>query len=240
MTRRISETLFNGTFYFAQAGGGGGVSTVISLTNPSNTKSVSGTVSFFGADGRPLEGVVDNAVVLFTIPPAGSVTTSTNRQGSVRSGYASVVTSDPVFAKATYLLPGYPPLLIAPATPSGFVFLAPVSRALSRRVEAAVAVVNVSSEVIHVVLSAVDSQGKPVRLAKTSVTLAPGEQLSRSLADLIPALPADFSGTLRVTGLSPLPSKTIVVTVVHLGPGVFNNAPLTVLSKATPREEGLQ
>jgi hypothetical protein len=103
---KLSEVLTSTVFRFAQAGGGGAFSTAIALTNPSTDTSVTGTVSFFASDGRPLNTVVTNAVVPVVIPPLAPATVSTGTEGSIRSGYARVSASSALFANATYSLPG--------------------------------------------------------------------------------------------------------------------------------------
>ncbi len=236
----IPEDLASGVFYFAQAGGGGGSSTEINLRNPSTTKSVTGTVSFFGTDGRPLDAVDKSTVVPFAIPASGTATITTNSRGPVRSGYACVSSTDPLFVRATYSIPGFTPGVAVPSTPTAFAYIAPISRDLPGGADAGVAVANVSNATVRVVLSLVDSSGQPLNSLRTSVFLAPGEQLSRFLFELFPGLSGKFAGSLRVTALSPLPSQTIVVTVVQVRPGLFNVVPLTLMDKQTPLESILE
>ncbi len=226
----------SGVFFFAQAGGGGGFSTGINLTNPFISKSVGGTISFFGPDGRPVGGIVDSPDVPFTIPPSGTMTISTKSQGVVQSAYARVSSPDSVIATATYSLPGLVPVVVEPGTPAAFVWQAPVSRDVASAADAGVAVVNVSGTAVRVILSLVDSGGRVV-MASTSLFLAPGEQLSRFLSELMPGLPGKFTGTLRVAAVSPLPSQSIVVTVVQFASGFFKAAPLTLLDNLVPWEE---
>ncbi len=227
----------SGVFFFAQAGGGGGFSTTINLANPSSSKPISGAVSFFSSDGKPLAGVVDKSEVPFSIPPAGSATISTKAQGNVQSGYARITSADPTIATAIYSLPGLFPISVDPGTPAAFVYQAPVSRDVASAADVGVSVVNVSDRSVRVVLSVVDSGGKSVASAKTSVLLAPGEQLSQFLSEILPGLPGKFTGTLRVAAVSPLPSQSIVVTAVQFAPGFFKAAPLTLLDKLAPWEE---
>ena len=86
-------------------------------------------------------------------------------------------------------------------------------------------------------LSVVDSSGRLLPSGRTAVVLNPGEQLSRFLSELFPGLSGKFTGTLRVTALSPFPSQAVVVTVVQVRPGLFNVVPLTLLDKLAPSEE---
>ncbi|MBI3939783.1 MAG: SBBP repeat-containing protein, partial [Acidobacteria bacterium] len=234
---KISEILTRDTFYFAQVGGGGGLSTGVFLTNPSTTKSVSATVSFFGSDGRPLEGVVTNAVIPFVIQPSGTAATSTSSQGILRSGYARISSADPVFANATYSIPGLPSLSVAPSAPPAYLFRVPVSRDRSRGIDVGVAAVNVSDQRATAVFSLADSSGRSIRSLRAARILAPGQQVSSSLGDLLPNLPDIFEGSLQIAALSPLPTQSLVVTAVRFGPGLFNAVRLTSLAKPVPWEK---
>jgi hypothetical protein len=232
---KISEISASGDFYFAQVGGGGGFSTGIFLTNPSNTKSISGTVSFFAPDGRPLDSVVTNAVTPFTVQPSGTATIATSSQGALRSGYARISSPDPVFANATYSIPGLPSLSVAPSTQPAYLFRTRVSRDWSAGIEVGVAAVNVSNQRVTAVFSLADSSGRLIRSLRAARILAPGEQVSDTLGALFPSLPASFEGILRITALSPLPSQSLVVTVVRFGPGLLNAVTVTSapLSRST-------
>jgi alpha-tubulin suppressor-like RCC1 family protein len=230
-------TTASGTFYFAQAGGGGGFSTAIFLANPSRTKSVSGTVSFFSADGRPLAGVVDNAAQTFVLPPSGTITIRTRSLGNATAAYARVSSSDPVVALATYSLPDLPSLSVGPSSAPAFAFRAPVARDRSRGINTGVAVVNVSSQRVTVVFSLADSSARSIRSLRMARILEPGQQVSETLTDLFPNLPDNFEGSLTIVALAPLPTQALVVTVVSFDPGGFNEVPVTALSKRQLRSE---
>jgi hypothetical protein len=196
---KISEVLTGNVFHFAQAGGGGGFSTAVALTNPSTNASVNGTVSFFANDGGPLTTVVANAVVPVVIQPSRTTILVTNTQGSIRSGYARISLTNPVFANVTYTLPGFPSLSVRPSA-IGSVFLASISRD-AEGIEHGIALANTSNISARVNLSLMDSSGN--ELFSSVVVLAPGEQLSRFLSELMPGIPSRFMGTLRI-GASPL------------------------------------
>jgi len=191
---KISEVLTGNVFHFAQAGGGGGFSTSIALTNPSTNTSVSGTVSFFANDGRPLTTVVANAVVPVVIQPSRTTILATGTQGSTMSGYVRVSLTSPVFANATYTLPGFPSLSVRPSA-VGSVLLASISRD-AEGIEHGIALANTSSASARVNLSLMDSSGN--ELFSSLVFLAPGEQVSRFLSELMPGIPSRFAGTLRI------------------------------------------
>jgi hypothetical protein len=129
-------------------------------------------------------------------------------------------------AFASYTIPGLPALVVEPSASNAFVFNAPVSRDLSRGVEVGVAVANVSNTPVRVALSTRDSSGRRLRSLTTSITLGPGEQFSRSLLELLAALPEKFTGTLVIEALSPLPSQSLAVTIVQFGGGAVKTVPI--------------
>jgi alpha-tubulin suppressor-like RCC1 family protein len=230
-------TTSSGFFYFAQAGGGGGFSTAIFLANPSPTTTVRGSVSFFSADGRPLEGLVDNAAQTFVLPPLGTITIRTRSQGKATAAYARVSSSDPVVALATYSLADFAPLSVGPSTAPAAAFRAPVGRDRSRGINVGVAAVNVSTQRVIAVFTLTDSNGRLIRSFRTARILEPGEQVSETLTDLFPNLPDNFEGTLTIVALAPLPTQALVVTVVRFSPGTFNDVPVTPLAKEQLRSE---
>ena len=99
-----------------------------------------------------------------------------------------------------------------------------------------VAAVNVSDQGVTAVFSLFDSNGRAVRLLRAARILGPAEQASNSLSELFPSLPASFEGTLRIAALSPLPSQSLVATVLRFGPGLFNAVPLASLAKPSAGE----
>jgi len=218
----------NGVLYFAQAGGGGGFSTSIALTNPSTTRPVSGSLSFLGANGQPLDAVVSNSVVPFVIQPSRTLTISSMRQGAIRSGYARVSSTEPILGTATYLLPGDLPYLTVGPSTTGAVFQTPISRGAGVA-DYGIAFVNLLDTSTSVTLSLIDSSGRET--LSTTVRLARGEQLSRFLSELIPAVSSGFAGTLRIAA-SPLtlPPQTILAAVIlEFGARRLRVVPLTVI-----------
>jgi hypothetical protein len=231
----VRDQLASNTLFFPQVGGGGGQSTTINISNPSNTDSASGTVFFTapGGGGFPLVG---SSVVPFVIPPGGTISLTINSQGAASPGSARIVSADTLSVTETFLFPGATPITVNASTPSEFGFSAPVFRDLPKGIEAGVAVMNASNASVFVVFSIFDSNGLQIRSLKATAILAPGEQLSRCIGELFPGLPAAFQGSLRIRPLSPLPTQSIVVTVVEFGPGLFFNVTLSPLAKPTQSE----
>src|SRR5207244_1547670 len=111
------------------------------------------------------------------IQPSRTTILVTGTQGSIRSGYVRVSLTNPVFANATYTLPGFPSLSVRPSA-VGSVLLASISRD-AEGIEHGIALANTSSTSARVNLSLMDSSGN--ELSSSVVVLAPGEQLSRFL-----------------------------------------------------------
>ena len=214
---KISQVEASGVFYFAQAGGGGGFSTVIALTNPSTTRPVTGTVSFFGSNGQPLNGIAANAGSSFVIAPLRTAIVDTNRQGTMQSAYALVTTTEPVLANGTYALPGLPLLSVRPSR-TGSLFVTSISRRKDL-VEPAIAFVNISRMTARLSLSLLDSSGRVQ--GEAILMMPPGEQISRFLWELIPGIPDRFAGTLQARSLgNPLgPPAMLAGTVLEFRDG---------------------
>src|SRR5439155_24938921 len=136
--------------------GGGGFSTGVALTNPSTTKTVIGTVSFFGSDGRPLNMIAANAVVPFSVQPSRTTFISTNTQGTLASAYASISSNEGVLSNATYFLPGLLSLAVAPSR-VGSLFTAAASVDLAQGRNEGIALVNTSEAPAQVRISLLDS-----------------------------------------------------------------------------------
>ena len=226
---KLSEVPANGAFYFAQAGGGGGFSTAIALSNPSTTQLAQGTVSFFATDGRPLDTVAESALVPFLIPPSRSVVIGTRTQGFVTSGYARISSDAQVFANATYSFPaGQSSLSVAPSS-TGSVFVSSINRQ-GTGVDQGIALVNLTGTRISVNLRLRDAHSERT----FNVALASGEQLSRFLSELFSDVPSEFNGTLQIASTPLLPfvgsgSDQLAVTIVEFRRGQMSSIPITVL-----------
>jgi tetratricopeptide (TPR) repeat protein len=227
---KLSEVPTDSIFYFAQAGGGGGFSTSIALSNFSTNQSANGTVSFFASDGRPLNAVVENSVTSFVIPPSRTLIIGTGGRGPLTSGYARVSSDTPLFANAVYsFAAGVKSLSVGPSS-TGSVFTSPISRQ-SGGIDQGIALLNLTSTWLSVNLKLKDAGGNE-RVA--DIRLAAGEQLSRFLSELIPGIPNGFAGTLQITATPLLPfvgseARQLAVTIVEFRPGQMNNVPVAVV-----------
>ncbi len=200
--------------------GGSGFSTTITLRNPSSTATASGTIYFFSSNGKPLGGIVSNAVVPFSIPPSATFTFKTNPEGRQMTGYATIV-SDTVVPSVLLSVPGLGTLVTGPSPDSAYAFRAVgVNRSAGTGSDVGVSVVNVGTSPVRLIFSLVDLDGKALRNVN-ALQVAPGEQLNRLFSELFPELP-NFRGTLRIGSLSGgLPSKSISALVVQFGAGQF-------------------
>ena len=226
---KIREIPAMGVFYFSQAGGGGGFSTGVALTNPSTTKTVIGTVSFFGPDGRPLNIVAANAVVPFTVQPSRTTFINTNTLGAFASAYARISSNEGVFANATYFLPGMPSLAVAPSR-VGSLFAAAAYVDLAQGRNEGIALMNTSEAPARIRISLLDSSDN--ELLSSTVTLSAGGQLSRFLSELMPQVPNRYPVVLRIEAL-PTPftpaAISLAVTIIEFGPNQLREVPVTVI-----------
>ena len=138
-----------------------------------------------------------------------------------------VSTSEPVFANATYLLPGLPSLSVRPSS-TGSAFATSISRDI-QGVDAGIALANISDAAASVSLSLIDSGGR--ELVASVVTLAPGQQLNRFLSEAIPNAPNKFSGTLQIQVLANAfrPPALLAATVIEFDGGNLREVPWTLV-----------
>lgn len=211
----VRAQLANNTYFIPQAGGGGGTSTAITLTNPSNTASASGFVYFLDANGAPQDTIVGQATVPFTIPPSGFATFATNSLATAKAGFAEVISTDPLLVGVSAVLPGLQRLTSSLTSQAAFGFRAAVTRNSATGADAGIAVVNTSSQTVRIVVSLASSI-TPVR-ARTTAILEPGQQFTGILSTMFPAVDG-FDGVVRISALAPLPVQALAVQVIQLGP----------------------
>lgn len=219
------------TTRIAQVAGGGGLTTTLTLRNPSSTASTGGFILFFGADGKPLGTIVKDSVVPFLLTPSGTFTFSTNPQTASTPGYATLLSYDPIAASVSYSGPSLGVASGDASAAGAFGFRAAVERNRSAGRDAGISVVNVGNTFVHLVLSLVDSDGQVLNLQK-SFEMAPGQQVNRQFSELFPELP-NFRGTLRIGNLADtaLPGRILTATVLQYGGGRLSVVPLDVLTK---------
>jgi Peptidase family M48 len=169
--------------------------TSLTLINPHLTLSAGAMVNLYDDNGASLSLDFGNGPVsklTVTIPPQGSVTyKSLGTASSVLTGWAVVVSNLPLegVIQFSYSANGVPQQGVsAESTPASTLFRSPASSSTG------IALANTNSVSIPVTVTAIDTMGSTV--AQTSVTLSAFNHRSLSVAQLFPALPTSFRGTV--------------------------------------------
>ena len=235
--------------FFAHFGNGQGLTSDTVLTNPSLTKTATGTVDYSDKDGNPLpvglaavgDGIVPLATassVNFSIPPLGDLTIATDGQGPVISGAAVVTSDNPLGGVIRFSIPGIGIAGVG-ASQTLSAFIIPVRRKAGG-INTGVAMHNTESTPVQVSLKLHQTpgqitpagfdtfqDGEPV--ATTSIDDFPaGGHVAKFINELFPGTDTDnFGGTLVVE----VTDGKVAATALELGtqPGEFTTLPVTAL-----------
>src|SRR5262249_10709640 len=90
-----------------QTVGGGNWLTAVTLSNPSATTAVEGTVNFFQSNGTPMPDTITDPNVGFLIPPSGSITVTTSNAGALTGGFARVFSNGAVNVATRFNHPSF-------------------------------------------------------------------------------------------------------------------------------------
>ncbi len=230
---KISE-VFNQ--YFAQFGNGQGLMSDIEITNPSIGNRVSGEVVLTNDDGLPfapnlevtggIDVRVEGSRVFFSLPALGAMTISSDGQGEVIAGAASIRTNGGFGGLVRFSLAGIGSTGVAGSQAvSGFV--TPVRRTASG-INTGIAVHNLGDDPVDIELTLLDQQGEEI--AASTIQGLPGRgHLAQFINELFPgAVPAEVRGSLRARVIA----GQVAATALELGdqPGEFTTLPVTALN----------
>lgn len=230
-------------YYFAQFGGGGGLTSDLVLTNPSADAAVEATIDLYDADGAPLQIGLEvtadggypyhfgigpanaHSSLEVLVPPLGSVVVSTDPAGQLAVGAAAVRSDYPLGGVVRFSVPGIGITGVgASEALSGFI--SPVRRTAGV-VSTGVAIHNVGNEPVVIDLSLrTTAEGE---VATATIEDFPGRGYVASFIEEIfeGVDTSAFSGTIVVTVREGL----IAATVIEQGPaaGQFTTLPVTPL-----------
>ena len=208
-----------GTVYFPHFADGGGWATEVVLVNPTDRR-ITGTVQFLGPGSRTTAGA---PVVLtlddgsagsefdYAVPPGSFRRLATaNRLGDLKSGSVRATPEDGSAAPSGLVIFSYAPAgktlaqAGVPITPQGTAFRVPIDTHGTPNqpgsIRAGFAVTNTADDVFNTVTLEVTHHDGTPAAAPAVITLPPSGQTARML-DEVMALPADFSGLLRVSAV---------------------------------------
>ncbi|HUV12961.1 MAG TPA: hypothetical protein VMY18_04905, partial [Acidobacteriota bacterium] len=190
--------------YIAQFGNGTGVLSEVTITNPSTSAAVSGTLQFNDNDGAPMEiGIVGEdaptSSVDFSVPSLGSTLIATDGQGDDQVGSATATSDSDVGAVVRFTLPGIGITGVG-ASEAVTGFIVPAQRETGGR-STGLAVFNPGEDPVSVALSLRDPGG--VEVATGSIDDLPGQgHVAQFIQEFFEDVPDSFTGTIvgEVTG----------------------------------------
>ncbi|MEE2840002.1 MAG: choice-of-anchor V domain-containing protein, partial [Acidobacteriota bacterium] len=201
----LTEKLF-----FAQFGNGTGLISSIVLTSPSATNTITGRIDFLDDDGLPfpvaIAGTGTTTTVDFSVPPLGTVTISTDGQGTLAVGSAVVNSESTLGGVIRFNISGVGIAGVGAGVPlSGFI--TPVRR-IAGGINTGIAIYNTEEDAVTLELTLRDAEGTPVTDGTTTIVDFPaGGHLAQFIGGLGEVLfpdanTDDFQGTLvvQVTG----------------------------------------
>ncbi len=210
--------------YFAQFGDGGGISSTITLVNPSASQTAYGSVTVSNSQGnsQPVDTIIGGKC-FFGIPSLGVRSYATDGQGKLLVG--SVQTASPAQLGGTILFSGSVGVAGVPAVTPLARFLIPIESDAARGVTTGVALSNPTAAKLDVTLKLRDANGLPVANGTVMVTLPANGQLAKFTEELLTGRGIDFSkfrGTLEVTT-----PQTVNGMAIRVSPGQFATLPVT-------------
>ena len=160
---------------FPQVASGSGIDIEILLSNPATTEN-RGTLSFRDQTGNPLSLRIDGSLedsVSFSIPAGGLLKITTEGDGELRSGYATVHSEAPESKLAGTLVFNLNGMEVSVpgAAPGG---RAHITAEIDEDVDTAVALANPGDDPIDVILRLIDESGDLVE--QKVVDLEPGQR----------------------------------------------------------------
>ena len=219
------------TLLFSQFGGGGGFTSDLVLTNPSNLVAASGRADFLADDGSPLAVPISTGPgagetrhsVDVTVPPLGVVVVSSAADGNLQVGSVRVTTDEQIGGVVRFKIPGIGIAGVGSCSADkGFVV--PVRR--NAAINTGVAVHNGGDQAIQLELTLYDPAGHQVAGGTAVIQEFPAQgHLAKFIHELFPeANTFEFEGTLVIQAAT----GKISATALELGtqPGEFTTLPV--------------
>ncbi len=219
----------NDPTYIAQFGNGTGVMSEVTITNPSTSASVSGTLQFADDTGAPMPiGIVGEtsptSSVDFSIPSLGSTIIATDGQGEDQVGSATAISDSDVGAVVRFTLPGVGITGVgASEALTGFIVPAQMQ---TGGISTGLAIFNPDAAPVSVNLSLRDPAGE--EFATASIEDLPSQgHIAQFVHELFDNVPDPFKGTIvgRVSG----GRVAAMALELDAGAGEFTTLPVTPL-----------
>ena len=227
----IRSQLLQFASFAAQVAGGADWSSSMTITNPSATDPVQGLVNFFDTAGRPMPPGVVIPTIPFLIPPAGSVTLSTNKRGTLTAGPARIHSNAPVTVDVEYSRPGLTSSNRVRTVVGNSVSI-PVSVSGGGVRNTGIALQSLEdSDTTTIVFTLTDANGTVIPGGIGGITLAPGEHLASFVTELLPSVSqSEFSGTLKIDMLKgPFAGGVMAVLGMQFDAGTLTPVTVSIL-----------
>jgi CHRD domain len=181
-----------------QTVGGGSWMTALTLTNPSATTAVQGTVNFFQSNGTPMPDTITDPNVGFLIPPSGSVTVTTGNAGALTGGFARVFSNGAVNVGIRFNHPTFVAAASSATTVTSRSVSLPVAVGGSANQNTGVALIAGSPGTLT--LSLRDANGTAIAGGSRTIDVTAGQQVASFVRELLPQVTqTSFTGTLTIT-----------------------------------------
>jgi CHRD domain len=181
-----------------QAVGGGSWITALTLTNPSATTAVQGTVNFFQTNGTAMPEAITDPNVGFLIPPSGSVTVTTSNAGTLTGGFARVFSNGNVNVTTRFDNPSFVAATSSATTVTSRSVSLPVAVGGTANQNTGVALV--AGVAGTLTLSLRDANGGAIAGGSRTIDVTAGQQIASFVRELLPGVTqTSFTGTLTIT-----------------------------------------
>jgi len=202
-----------GTLYFPHVPMGGGLSTELILTNPSDATPALGVLEFFSPAGEPVPVTINGQSQSrhsYVVPPYGATTVRLQAVGDEPLRVLYGVASTDVAMNGNVLFRSGPSLAGVDAGVGLRRFITPVQVDEAGQLNTGLALANPGSDPAALVLALRDERGAVQ--ATASLTLAPRSQTARFITEWFPGVRlSDFRGTLTGTSTANVAGVALLV-----------------------------
>ena len=217
--------------HYAQIAAGQGFTSELVLTNPSVSRTATGTVVFRGDAGLPLPlnfGGVPLSEMSFSIPPLGTFSIETDGEGEIVSGSATVSSNLDLGGVVRFTFPGVGTAAVLEGTPLSNMVV-PMRRSPDG-LNTGLAIMNPGEDSVWVTLTLFDTAGVQVPSGTRMIPSLPaGGHIARFLDELFPdADTDDFHGSLVISTFQ----GSLVATALEIGVALGQFTAIPVLKLA--------
>jgi hypothetical protein len=220
--------------YFSHFATGGGITSTITIINPSETSSTTGTIHLFDQSGSPITSTIDGRLATdgtfpFSLPPraVGMYTMGDDPRvvEPLETGSVLIMANNNISGTVLFDINGGGTAGVGSSQPTTQ-FLAPVERRLAHETNTGLAIANIQNSTITVRLQLLNEKGEQIGV--TELSLRPQGQTARFLTELFREADInDFRGLVVATANTP---GALIGTVLRVTPTDIATLPVTPTS----------